>query len=103
MSIIIALFLRPQSDTARIPREWAEASDWFVIITLATLFFLLGSFAAWAWMIWRRTTKPAPHVRLLMELEDDQERERLAATGHDIPKDSASWERSPDWWKKSDD
>lgn len=103
MPSIIAFLARPAGDTAPIPRQWAEASDWFVIFTLATLFFLLGAFAVWAWLIWRRTTKPEPHVQLLIELEEKQERERLATTNRDQEGDTAPWEKPSDWWKKQDD
>ena len=65
----LAFLARPESGTVKISREWVEASDWFVLFTLGTLFFLLGAFAMWASVIWRRTTKPDPHVKLLMELD----------------------------------
>ena len=71
----LAFFPRPEGGTTRVPREWVEASDWFVLFTLGTLLFLLGAFAMWAWLIWRRTTKPEPQ---------------------------APWEQAPDWWKKVD-
>ncbi len=103
MPLIIAFLTSPSGDTAPVPRQWAEASDWFVIFTLSTLFFLLGAFAVWAWIIWRRTTKPEPHVRLLMELENEQGRERLAASSRDQESDAAPWEKPSDWWKKEDD
>lgn len=91
-------------DTSRIPREWVEASDWFVIFTLGTLFFLLGAFAMWAWLIWRRTTRPQPHVKLLMELEDEAARESRPqqTTAQDDDSPRHPWEKSADWWKKTD-
>ncbi len=88
--------------TAEIPREWVEASDWFVLFTLGTLFVLLGSFALWAWILWRRSTRPAPHVRLLMELGD--ETTKLEGTQPTHPAASEvrpAWERPADWWKHS--
>ncbi|MEZ5383937.1 MAG: hypothetical protein R3F13_00335 [Prosthecobacter sp.] len=103
MPSILAFHGRPPGDTAPIPRQWAEASDWFVIFTLATLFFLLGAFAVWAWMIWRRTTKPEPHVRLLMEMEEDQKNEGMATSNREQENDAAPWEKPSDWWKNRDD
>ena len=81
------------------------AMDWFVLINLAFLMFMLGFFACWAWLIWRRTTKPPPHVQLIMELEEEEaarQEERLSAesatpTGEP---ERAPWEREQDWWKK---
>lgn len=103
MNALLAFFPRPEGGTAKVPREWAEASDWFVIFTMATLFFLLGAFVTWAWVIWRRSTKPEPHVRLLMELEDEKEREKHAATASEEPESRAPWEKSADWWKRTED
>lgn len=79
-----------------------EASDWFVLFTLSTLFFLLGAFAAWAWFIWRRSSRPAPHVKLLMELEDQAEQEKREAAMHEGEPPAAPWEQDGDWWKKLD-
>lgn len=85
------------------------AMDWFVIATLCTLFFLLGCFATAAYQIWRRTTRPEPHVQLLMELDDSD------ATGTNDPETENKnadekppgltatrepWEQAPDWWKQ---
>jgi hypothetical protein len=103
MHPLIAFLARPTGDTAPITRQWADASDWFVIFTLSTLFFLLGAFAIWAWMIWRRTTKPEPHVQLLMELENENTPEKLAAAQREQEGDAAPWEKSSDWWKTQDD
>lgn len=84
--------------------DHTEAMDLFVIMTLCTLFFLLGCFATIAWQIWRRTTRPTSHEKLLMELaESDEEAiiqaadEKTRAEGNPPP----SWEKSPDWWKQS--
>ncbi|MDZ4405765.1 hypothetical protein [Prosthecobacter sp.] len=104
MHALLAFLARPEGGTAKISREWAEASDWFVLFTLGTLLFLLGAFAMWAWLIWRRTTKPEPHVKLLMELEEEEtERETRAPASREEPEPKAPWEQSPDWWKKADD
>lgn len=98
----LAFLPRPEGGTARIPREWLEASDWAVLFTLATLLFLLGAFAMWAWLIWRRTTKPEPHIKLLMELEEEAAVEARTTTSQDQPETRAPWEQAPDWWKKVD-
>ena len=79
--------------------EIVPAAQWFVVITLATLFFLLGCFATLMWVIWRRTVNPPPHVRLLMEMADEEEnREKQAAKGADEDT-RAAWERDADWWR----
>jgi hypothetical protein len=74
------------------------AMDWFVLATLGFLFFLLGCFATWALVIWRRGRRPQPHVKLLMELDEPEappiERQ---SRGSDAPE---PWERPADWWKK---
>ncbi len=102
MHALLAFLPRPEGGTARVPREWAEASDWFVLFTLGTLLFLLGAFAMWAWLIWRRTTKPEPHVKLLMELEEEAASEARTSAPREEPEPPASWEQSPDWWKQAD-
>ena len=76
--------------------ENTAAVDLFVLATLSCLFFLLGCFATCAWILWRRSQRPQPHVKLLMELDDGQTQEPArpaAETG-------ASWERPVDWWKQ---
>ncbi len=98
-----AFFARPTGETAKVPREWAEASDWFVLFTLGTLLFLLGCFASWAWIIWRRTHKPEPHMRLLMDLEDEAAHEQRASPKREEISPKAPWEQSPDWWKEDHD
>jgi hypothetical protein len=102
MRALLAFLLRPEGGTVKVPREWAEASDWFVLFTLGTLLFLLGAFAMWAWLIWRRTTKPEPHVKLLMELEEEAESEARTAAPREDAEPPAPWEQSPDWWKQAD-
>lgn len=82
--------------------EDTAAMDWFVIATLAFFFFLLGCFAAAAWQIWRRATRPQPHEKLLQELADADEDEILNAGetgGAEAPK--AAWEKPGDWWRQS--
>jgi hypothetical protein len=54
-------------------------------------------------MNWRRTTKPEPHVQLLMELENDNTPEKLAAAQREQEGDAAPWDKSSDWWKTQDD
>lgn len=100
---ILAFFPRPEGGTAPLQREWIEASDWAVLFTLGTLFFLLGSIAAWAWLIWRRSTRPQPHVALLMEMEEDDAGAGERATPHgEKPEPEAPWEQPADWWKKTE-
>lgn len=80
--------------------ENTDAMDLFVLATLACLFLMFGFFAGCGWAIWRRTTKPEPHMQLIMELEEDE-----AATHQQSPTpkpadEPAPWERQSDWWKK---
>mgnify|MGYP000922380399 CR=1 FL=1 len=79
--------------------EIVPAAQWFVIITLATLFFLLGCFATLMWVIWRRTVNPPPHVRLLMELADEEESRAKQATMGGEEDARADWERDADGWR----
>jgi cytoskeletal protein RodZ len=107
MHALLAFFTRPEGGTTKVSRELLEASDWAMLFTLGLLVFLLGAFAMWAWLIWRRSTKPAPHVKLLMELEEEAEAEaerqaRATAASSEEPSSQAPWEQSPDWWKKAD-
>ena len=103
MHALLAFLPRPEGGTAKVPREWVEASDWLVLFNLGTLLFLLGAFAMWAWLIWRRTTRPEPHIKLLMELEDEERAsEARASASAEEPETPAPWEQSPDWWKKVD-
>lgn len=77
------------------------AMDLFVLINLGLLLFMLGFFACWAWLIWRRTTRPEPHIRLIMELEDDPEfTGDLKAPAEENGR--APWERDQDWWRKQE-
>jgi hypothetical protein len=103
MHALLAFLPRPEGGTVKVPREWVEASDWFVLFTLGTLLFLLGAFAMWAWLIWRRTTQPEPHIKLLMELEDEEPagEAHTSASAEEL-EPQAPWEQSPDWWKKVD-
>ncbi len=102
MHTFLAFLPRPEGDTIKVSREWAEASDWFVLFTLGTLLFLLGAFAMWAWLIWRRTTKPEPHIKLLMELEEESAGEARTTMPEADSEVRAPWEKIPDWWKKVD-
>lgn len=99
----LAFLARPTGDTAKISREWMEAADWSVLFTLGTLLFLLGAFATWAWIIWRRSAHPEPHVRLLMELAEEEGQDTPAAPTQQKHEPQAPWEQSTDWWKKADD
>lgn len=81
--------------------ENTAAMDLFVLANLGFLFFLLGFFAVCGWMIWRRTTKPEPHMQLLMEMEVEQT--ALSQKSQTFPsqkEESAPWERSADWWRQ---
>jgi len=75
------------------------AMDWFVIATLCFFFFLLGCFATAAWQIWRRTTRPEPHVQLLIELAESDEDGVIRSAEDNKADQTAPWEKTPDWWK----
>jgi hypothetical protein len=102
MHTYLAFLPRPEGGTIKVSREWVEASDWFVLFTLGTLLFLLGAFAMWAWLIWRRTTKPEPHIKLLMELEEEAAVEASTKMPEVETDMRAPWEKTADWWKKVD-
>jgi hypothetical protein len=74
------------------------AMDLFVMINLGFLFLMLAFFGVCAWMIWRRTVHPEPHMQLIMELEQETSTPELAADDEQTP----PWERSADWWKQQD-
>ena len=88
--------------------EQVIAGDWFVVAHLAFFFLLLGCFGLAVWSIWRRTTRPAPHMRLLMELQEESEEAGESAlargmgaggeTGRRLEREP--WERSEDWWRQ---
>lgn len=81
-------------------RSSTAAMDWFVVINLAFLLFMLGFFACWAWLILRRTTRPEPHIQLLMELEEELSRTPPEPEKEKAGEAPAEWEREPDWWRK---
>jgi hypothetical protein len=78
--------------------ERTEAADTFVLITLAFLFFVLGIGLVSAWLLWRRQTRPQPHVQLMMELEQQHTIPQLSST----PNTLSPWEKDPDWWKQEE-
>jgi hypothetical protein len=81
--------------------ENTAAMDFFVLATLGCLFFLLGCFATWAWLLWRRSRRPKPHVKLLMELEaQDAHEPRPNQSRAQAGEAKEPWERPADWWKK---
>lgn len=100
------VFLQPSAATGSgAAGEHVVAMDLFVLINLGFLLFMLGFFGCFAWIIWRRTTKPAPHIQLLMELDEELSRESAAETeaagSHPAQEaERAPWEREQDWWKK---
>jgi hypothetical protein len=103
MSAILAFPVhlhRPESGTSG---EHVAGMDLFVLINLAFLLFMLGFFACWAWLIWRRTTNPPPHIQLLMELDEEASHQDATTTETSQPAgepEPAPWEREQDWWKK---
>ncbi len=82
-----------------ITSEPAPGSDAFVLMTLSFLVFLFIGFALGGYILWRRSQHPAPHLKLLMELEDEEATEQLPKTEPAEP-EPKTWEREADWWKK---
>lgn len=81
----------------------SPASDAFVLVTLATLFFTIGCFAVWMWFIWRRGRMTQPprteaHADPMQIHESVTSSPDHAATEADEP--SAPWEKPADWWKE---
>lgn len=97
MPLAFAVHLQPPRQP--LPAADTAALDWFVLVTLGFLFFLLGCFAAWAWLIWRRSTRPPPHARLLMELAEAGEDEILHGSSPRPETGARAWEKPADWWK----
>lgn len=84
-----------------ITSERSEAAEAFVLMTVGFLVFLFIGFAIGGYVLWRRERHPSPESQLLMELEDEEDAERLAAGETKDPKpDPKPWEREADWWKK---
>jgi hypothetical protein len=75
------------------------AGEWFVLAHLGFFFMLLACFGWAAWGIWRRTTRPEPHVQLLMELAEGEQGGEAQVAGKNQGEVNP-WERSADWWKK---
>jgi hypothetical protein len=85
-----------------VPPELEPASEGFVMFTLATLFFTLGCFVTWMVFIWRRSVNPPPHVRLIMEVQEEEaSREQRQPAAEDAP--PQPWEKNADWWRKPGD
>ena len=81
--------------------EVAPGSEAFVLFTLGLLAFLFGAFTAAAYVLWRREKHPAPHRRLLMELDEDHPLPPPKTAGHDDESGAQQpWERKADWWKQ---
>ncbi|MCB1209136.1 MAG: hypothetical protein KDK97_07400 [Verrucomicrobiales bacterium] len=78
--------------------QFVQAGHWFMIFNLASFIFVIGFLGAFGWMIWRRTTRPEAHMKLIMELDDAEVPEPPASRVKDqTPKHP--WEKSADWWK----
>ena len=79
------------------------ASDAFVISTLCFLWFLIGCFVMWAFLLWRRQKTLPPHKKLLMELEAGDHAPSASPPsdrGREDHTPPAPWEKPADWWKK---
>ena len=84
--------------------EFVEAGKWFMALNLASFFLVLGFLGSFGWLIWRRTTRPEPHIQLIMEMDDEPEGEPHPATGGSTASERdreppPPWEKPADWWK----
>jgi type VI protein secretion system component VasK len=81
----------------------SPASDAFVLVTLATLFFTIGCFTVWMWFIWRRGRRTQP-PRTEAQADEMQTHEPVAQSSEpavsDTEKQPAPWEKPADWWKQ---
>ena len=99
MNLAFAVFLQPPQAGAHTADT--AAMDVFVLFTLCTLFFLLGCLATAAWQIWRRTTRPQPHERLLQELAETDADTLLRGGERTDEKAAEPWTKPADWWRQS--
>lgn len=99
MQLAFAVFLQPPQAGAHTADT--AAMDIFVLFTLCTLFFLLGCLATAAWQIWRRTTRPQPHERLLQELAETDADTLLRGGERTEEASREPWSKSADWWRQS--
>jgi len=81
--------------------EDTAAGDLFVLAHLGFFFMLLGCFGWAAWSIWKRTTQPAPHIQLIMEMNDAEPAGLAPSSEGERPKQGLgdAWEKPADWWK----
>lgn len=90
----------PGIDSAKV----VPASDAFVISTLCFLWFLIGCFVMWAFLLWRRQKKlPQRQTRLADRHEGDILQPPSSVQSLDERPDhpsAAPWEKPADWWKK---
>ena len=84
--------------------QWVHstsAGDWFVVAHLAFFFLLLACFGWATYGIWRRTMRPAPHLQLIMEINDEQTSPMASVRPEGGEGgDAMPWEKAGDWWKK---
>lgn len=92
-------FSRPSSLSFGLRAEETAAGDWFVLAHLGFLFLLLGCFGWAAWSIRRRIRHPQPHLKLLMELEEEAAAQPAPEAAEDS-QPAPAWERPADWWKR---
>ena len=82
----------------------SPASDAFVLFTLATLFFTIGCFSLWMWVIWRRGRKTELAHDEQNAVDEMRIHEPIASssdhTAIEAEEQAAPWEKPADWWKK---
>jgi hypothetical protein len=89
----------PGLDSPRV----APASDAFVISTLCFLWFLIGCFVMWAFLLWRRQKNLPQHsTQPTADHGDAEWRQPSSVSSPDETEapSPAPWEKPADWWKK---
>ena len=75
------------------PQRTHLGEEGFVLLTLGFFGGMILAILCSAWVLHRRATRPKPHLELLLELQEEEQKTATEAKG-------APWERSSDWWKE---
>lgn len=84
--------------------ESSPASDAFAAAHLALVASVFLGFAAFAWVLYRRSRAPNREREFIEELQAGEERNRTdkerRRAGSEAEEAREPWEKSGDWWKK---
>jgi MFS superfamily sulfate permease-like transporter len=80
--------------------EAIPAAEAFVLLTLGFFLGMVAAVALSAWVLYRRSAKPEPHRRLLLEMEEREQHTELSRSEPPQADQQQAWEQDPDWWKK---